>query len=135
MNDKIFYAVMAQPTVLVDSQGQNVKVVCFPVPTAEPVKVTKHVRMFGYMNPVFNLYQIHEEKSGMLIGEGRTKEKAKDDVARFLREANEQMFFKQAELMGVATRHQKITYEEALAAFKVFARTRPSQVAARNRYL
>lgn len=123
---KVYRAVMAQQTTLVNAAGSNIKVVSYVVPIAEKINLSRHVAMFGYMNPVMKKYQIYEEQSGMMIGEGRTKEDAKVDVARFLREANEAMFFKQAEQMGRAIAHPAITFEEAMQSFQELVRIKPS---------
>ena len=114
------YAVMAVKSALLDVKGQNVSVRCFQVPGAEHLAVNDHVKMFGWYNVVMRYYQIHELKSGIMIGQGRTKDAALADVVSFFKATDPKYFFAQAAAMGVATKYPEITLAEVLVCYQTF---------------
>ncbi len=105
---------MSVKRVILTADGKDMDVCRYTARGASEIVIVPHVRTFVFFNPGMNVFQIHEVRCGLGIAEGPTIEVAKANATKFFKEANEKMFFIQANAFATEVPLKDISFDEAM---------------------
>jgi hypothetical protein len=116
---KTFFALIAvKRGAILNSEGKDFDVFRFLATGGREIKIIPHVKTFVYFNPVKQTFDIHEQACGLMIANGKNMREAIDETAKFFKEANEVMFFKQVEALGPSHRRPCLPWETAMQHYE-----------------